>query len=48
MSKQRLLERLQTLSDIVDEKYDLISVRNARQLEELLEAMFVAVCRRKP
>lgn len=47
MNRQRILERLQTLSDVIDERYEDCSISNARQLEELIEACFVAVCRRK-
>lgn len=47
MNKQRILERLQTLSDVVDEKFDQTSVANARKLEELIELCFDTVCRRK-
>lgn len=46
MDKLRVLERLQTLSDIVDDKYEHTSVSNAKKLEELIEQCFQTVCRR--
>ena len=46
MNKQKVMERLQTLMDVVDERYENISVHSARELEGLIEAMFEAVCRR--
>lgn len=46
LSKNRVLERLQTLADIVDEKYDSCSVKNAQELERIIEEAFCLVCRR--
>lgn len=47
ISKQKMLERLQTLMDIVDEKYLSCSVADAERLEAHVEESFKAVCRRK-
>lgn len=46
MNKQKVLERLQTLSDVIDERYNSVSVAQAKKLEELIEEAFVMVCRR--
>lgn len=46
MNKQRVLQRLQTLGDVVDERYEGINVAQARKLDELIEEMFITVCRR--
>jgi hypothetical protein len=46
MNKLKVLKRLQTLQDVVDEKYDHISVWGAKKLEEIIEQAFECVCRR--
>ena len=46
MNKIEVMKRVQTLVDVIDERYENISVRQARELEGLIEAMFEAVCRR--
>ena len=47
LSKQRILERLQTLQDVVEERYDSCFVKDVERLEELIELCFQTVCRRK-
>lgn len=47
MTKQRVLERLQTLGDVIDDNYDSLTVLRARKLDELIESCFETVCRRK-
>ena len=46
MDKLKVLERLQTLGDVVDEKFEEISVADARKLDRLIEEAFQTVCRR--
>ena len=46
LNKVQVLERIQTLSDVIDERYNSVSVAQAKKLEELIEEAFVMVCRR--
>lgn len=47
MDKQRVLERIQTLGDMIDERYDQTTVHNAKKLDILIEEAYELVTRRK-
>lgn len=46
MDKIKVIKKLQTLEDIIDEKYETCSVASAKKLDELIEQAFETVCRR--